>query len=98
MIEEELYTNKHPIPVQPDSRGRFPWVPIEASTSEESQSTVIDENDNSLASIFTNISREVVRESVLAYQNSEIAAYALSHDIVQERPRENEDQCSPNFE
>ena len=88
--KSDCYPRKHPIPVQPDSQGRFPWVPIEASTS-ESQSTFIYDSNNFLSSIFTKISREVVWESVLAYQNSELAAYALSQDIVKERPKENED-------
>ena len=70
MTEEECSTSN---PYQ-----QFSQIPIESSH----RSTFIDDSDNSLSSTFTNISREVVRESVLAYQNSELAAYALSQDIV----------------
>ena len=77
--------------VEPDSYRRFPQVPIEASTSRESQSAFIDKSINSLSSIFTNTSREVVRESVLAYQNIELAADALSQDMVEKKPEENKD-------
>ena len=70
MTEEECSTSN---PYQ-----QFSQIPIESSH----RSTFIDDSDNSLSSTFTNISREVVRESVLAYQNSKLAAYALSQDIV----------------
>ena len=70
MTEEECSTSN---PYQ-----QFSQIPIESSH----RSTYIDDSDNSLSSTFTNISREVVTESVLAYQNSELAAYALSQDIV----------------
>ena len=70
MTEEECSTSN---PYQ-----QFNQIPIEGSH----RSTFIDDSDNSLSSTFTNISREVVTESVLAYQNSELAAYALSQDIV----------------
>ena len=75
--------------VQPDSRRMLRQVPNEASTSRESQSTFIDDSIDSLSSIFTNTSRETVRESVLAYQNIELAADALSQDMVKEKPEEN---------
>ena len=44
-----------------------------------------------MSSIFTNTSREVVRESVLAYQKIELAADALSQDMVEKKPEENKD-------
>ena len=69
----------------------IPQVPNEASTSRESQSSLIDDSVDSLSSIFTNTSRETVRESVLAYQNIELAADALSQDIFKEQPEENKD-------
>ena len=75
--------------VQPDSDRRFPQVPVEASTSRESQSVLIDVN--SLSSIFTNTSRKVIRESVLAYQNIKLAADALSRDMGEQHPEENKD-------
>lgn len=44
-----------------------------------------------MSSIFTNTSREVVRESVLAYHKIELAADALSQDMVEKKPEENKD-------
>ena len=66
-------------------------MPMEASTSGESQSAFIDDSINSLSSIFTNTSHEAVRESVLAYQNIELAADALSQDMVEQQLEENKD-------
>ena len=77
--------------VQPDSHRMIPQVPNEVSTSRESQSSLIDDSVDSLSSIFTNTSRETVREYVLAYQNIELAADALSQDIFKEQPEENKD-------
>lgn len=87
MLSQEV---SQPI-VEPDSCRRFPQVPIEASTSRESQSAFIENSVNSLSAIFTNTSREVVRESVLAYQNIELAADALSQDMVEKKPEEKKD-------
>ena len=64
-------------------------MPVEASTSRESQSVLIDVN--SLSSIFTNTSHKVIRESVLAYQNIKLAADALSRDMGEQHPEENKD-------
>ena len=93
VTEQKYYPRKYPdqwfsqIPTEagPHRCQLKPQLP--ASLSQRSLTTASIHCDL----FFSNTNSEVVRESVLAYQNIELAADALSRDMGEQHPEENKD-------